>query len=120
MATRLPNGKSIEDHTAGFEVIAARSTTQAAPDWIVPTGESTTVRTYLAYTGTVSSCDLTLWQYLGASWYAGPTVADALTGTDEYRDWAVEPGTLIGFTVSEIAGGGSVAVRARGIVDGTA
>ena len=120
MAQYLPNNKDIGDYADGFDIIPARSTTASEPDYILPTGDCTVIRTYLTYSGTVSACDVQMWSYVSGVWFEGPTVEDALGLTNEFRDWLVYPGTKVGFTVAAISGGGTVAVRAEGFVDGTA
>lgn len=111
----------IEDWADGFEIIPARSTTEVEPARIIPIGEATTVRTYTKIDGTVSELALRMWYYVGGTWYqgssTGDSVADALHGDrNEARDWDVRGCTLVGFTIDTIAGGGTVAVTAEGII----
>lgn len=110
--------RPIDDWADGFEIIAARSTTESEPEYIIPVGKATTIRTYTKVSGTVSTLALRMWFYVQGTWYQGPTTdsGDALTGSvNEARDWDVRGATLVGFTVDAISGGGTVAVTAEGI-----
>lgn len=110
---------TIDGWADGFEVIAARSTTEAEPAYIIPTGPCTTIATHIAYVGTVATGDIRIWRRINGVWYRGATVADALTFANETREWVVQPGTEVGFTISTISGGGTMAVIAEGIVEET-
>ena len=112
------------------EVIAATSTTGTPPvdatdGYIFSSGNYTanvpSVRTFIDYTGTVTSCELRLYvRTLGSdAWYAAASTEDldALTpaGGDEVRDWDIGANTECRWVVETIAGGGTVTVEALGV-----
>lgn len=107
--------------------IAATAVATAAPSggtegiYVAQLGR---VRTFLDYTGTVTSCTLKLWiRDIGTSgWFEGPTTDDLdpltpgdASPVDEARDWDVGNENEVWFQVSAIAGGGTVAVRVQGV-----
>lgn len=112
-------GKGSLDRWAdGFEIIPARSTVEAEPFYIIPTGGTTVIRTYIRVSGTVSTLALQIHYYVNGEWYDGPTTnnGDAIDGSASVvRDWYTERGTKVGFTVDSISGGGTVAVRAEAV-----
>lgn len=112
----FPNRSDVTEFPQGFEIIPARSTTEAEPDYIIPTGKATRVYTYTKTSGTVSTLALTMWAYVDGEWYAQSDTddGDSLTSGNQVREWVVHPNTLIGFTVSTISGGGTVRVLVRG------
>lgn len=82
------------------------------------------VRTLVDYSGTVTSCALTIWfrdQGTGI-WYEGaatddldPLTPGGATPVNEAREWDVGLQQEVFFQVTAIAGGGTVAVRLQGI-----
>jgi hypothetical protein len=100
-------------------IIVATSTAGSPPtsgtDGLTTNINTPVVRTFLDYTGTVSSGTLRLYTRNGSAWFRGDTYA--MTGTDEAVDWAVGAGTEFTFVVEAItqSGGGTVAVSAVGV-----
>lgn len=107
---------TIDTFPQAVEVIPARSTAESGdPQYFIPTGKATRLRTYLKYSGTVSSCSIQICYFVRGTWFRGPGVYDALTGANEVRDWGVRPGTIVGFRVSSLSGGGTVSVLVEDI-----
>ena len=108
----LPSNYAIDRYADPQVIIAARSTAETNPAETLPTGSASRVRIYVHYDGTVSSCTVQSWVYENGRWYAGQDTSESpLTGEeDEARDFAVRPGTFVGFTISEISGGGTAEV----------
>lgn len=109
------------------ELIPATTTASPAPDVnsdVVQSREYDTVRTFLAYSGTVTSCVLRLWVFDRSTWYKAQNTTNTvpLEGSafgNEVRDWAVGEQAEITFQVESITGGGSVTVKVkRGDVSG--
>lgn len=112
-------------------VVPATSVATAAPtggtDGIVTgTGRQGfhTVRTLIAYQGTVESAVIRIWfrDPVTNVWYEGATTddLDALTPggaspVNESRDWVVGYGSQVFFQVTSVQGGGTVAVRVQGV-----
>jgi len=113
MATRLPYPAT--NYSEGVEIISDQSSVEAKPQVIIDVGNATRVLTYTRPSGTVSTLDLTIWDFINGEWYKKNSCEDELTGDgNEVRQWEVYPDTTIGFTVSAISGGGTVSVRIRG------
>jgi hypothetical protein len=109
--------------TAPTLAVAATSAATAAPTsgtaGFVP-GRSWLVRVLVAYSGTVSSCNLRFWfrDRASGTWYAGPTTDQleplapgGASPVNESRDIEVGLGQEVYVQVAAIAGGGTVAVR---------
>lgn len=83
-----------------------------------------TIRMSLDYAGTVTSAAVALWfrDPISDGWFRGATTDDldplrpgGASPVDESRDWEVGYGVEVYFQVTEIEGGGTIAVRLQGV-----
>lgn len=115
----------------GVAAIAATASTTSAPSgatdgFRVPPSDSgfAYVRILIAYSGTVSAINITMWtrDRGTGTWYRDSATDDVVplspggaSAVNESRVWRVSPGDEVYWTITAISGGGTAAVKAQGV-----
>lgn len=108
---------------AGAEVaVPATSSTTPTPDANTPfiaTTDYETVRTYIVYSGIVTSANVQMWVLDNGIWFHGASTDDGTpldpAGGNESRDWSCGRYAAIAFQVADVTGGGTVEIRVKGV-----